>query len=286
MKLDTARVLLTGANGGIGQATAQALVQAGASVLLVGRSPTRLTAQCQSLQRQASPAQVRWHDAELDDFASIANLGRAAADWNCNVVVHCAGMASFGRLESVSPDDMHHLLSVNLLAPMVLTRALLPHLRSLPRAQVMFVGSVVGALGLPGYSVYGASKAGLRGFAQALRRELADSPVQVQYLGPRSTRTGFNSGAARAYADATKTASDTPEVVAHALLEMLRNGTAERFMGFPEKLAVRINGLASTLLDGVFAPHRKHLQATSAAAPVMPTASSASAAASTHTTVP
>jgi short-subunit dehydrogenase len=193
-------------------------------------------------------------------------------------------MASFGQLESVSPEDMHELLCVNLLAPMVLTRALLPHLRSLPQAQVVCVGSVVGAMGLPGYSVYGASKAGLRGFAQALRRELADSSVKVQYLGPRSTRTAFNSGAAMAYADATNTASDSPKVVAQALLDMVRNETPERFLGFPEKVAVRINGLASTLLDGAFASHRKHLQAAGVAATAVRAASSASAAPE-HTTV-
>jgi len=282
MKLENARVLLTGANGGIGHEVATALMDAGASVLLVGRSATRLSAQCQALQSKTKPARVQWHDAELDDLVSIANLSRAAADWNCNVVVHGAGVASFGRLESVAPADMHQLLSVNLLAPMVLTQALLPHLRRLPRAQVVCIGSVVGAMGLPGYSVYGASKAGLRGFAQALRRELADSSVKVQYLGPRSTRTAFNSGAARAYADATNTASDTPAVVAQALLEMVRHETAERFLGFPEKLAVRINGLASTLLDGAFAPHRKHLQAASGAAPLEPATSNTP----THTTVP
>jgi short-subunit dehydrogenase len=267
MKLNKARVLLTGANGGIGQEVAQALVNAGAAVLLVGRSPARLSAQCQALQRHGSPANAQWQDAELHEFASVARLARTAAEWQCNVVVHGAGMASFGRLESVSPQQMHQLLGVNLLAPMVLTQALLPHLRSQPQAQVLCIGSVVGALGLPGYSVYGASKAGLRGFAQSLRRELAGSSVKVQYLGPRSTRTTFNSAAAQAYGDATGAACDRPQVVAQALLAMLRDEVAERFLGFPEKYAVRINGLASTLLDGVFASHRKHLPAPDEAAP-------------------
>lgn len=269
MKAADARVLLTGASGGIGQAVASALVAAGAAVLLAGRSPTQLSAQCQALQPRPDPQRLQWQEADLDDLASIAGLARAAADWQCNVVIHGAGLASFGRLESVGGEDMHRLLRVNLLAPMALTQALLPHLRRQGHAQVVCVGSVVGALGLPGYSVYGASKAGLRGFAQALRRELADSRVRVQYLGPRNTRTAFNSATAQAHAQATQTASDPPQVVAQALLEMLQHETAERFLGFPEKLAVRINGLASTLLDGAFAAHRKHLP------PAVPTPSTA-----------
>lgn len=259
MKPADARVLLTGAGGGIGQAVASALAAAGAAVLLVGRSPARLAAQCHALQPRQDPERVQWQEADLDDPASIAGLARAAAEWGCNVVIHGAGLAAFGRLESVSPDDMHRLLRVNLFAPMALTQALLPHLRRQRRAQVICIGSVLGAMGLPGYSVYGASKAGLRGFAQALRRELADGPVRVQYLGPRSTRTAFNSASAQAHADATQTASDPPEAVAQALLEMLQSESAERFLGFPEKLAVRINGMASTLLDGAFAAHRRHL---------------------------
>jgi len=265
MKPVDARVLLTGASGGIGQAVASALVEAGASVLLVGRSPAPLAAQCQGLQRGGDPARVQWREADLDQTDSIMSLARAAADWHCNVVVHAAGLSSFGRLESVRVEDMHHLLRVNLLAPMLLTQALLPHLRRQRQAQVICIGSVLGALGLPGYSVYGATKAGLRGFAQALRRELADGAVRVQYLGPRSTRTAFNSAAAQAYASATQTASDPPQAVAQALLEMLRDETAERFLGYPEKLAVRINGLAPTLLDGAFDAHRKHLPPAGAA---------------------
>jgi short-subunit dehydrogenase len=282
-----ARVVLTGASGGIGKALASALVEAGAAVLLVGRSPAALAALCQSLQRGADPARVQWREADLDELASIVRLGRDAADWQCNVVVHGAGLASFGRFESAHPEDMHHLLRVNLLAPMALTQALLPHLRRQRRAQVICIGSVLGALGLPGYSVYGASKAGLRGFAQALRRELADGPVRVQYLGPRSTRTAFNSAPAQAYAEAMRTASDPPQVVAQALLEMLLDETAERFLGYPEKVAVRINGLAPTLLDGAFDTHRKHLPPADAASvsPFAPTRVAALAATPASTSV-
>ena len=258
MKPADMRVLLTGATGGIGQAAAQALVQAGAAVMLLGRSPARLAAQARTLQ-QAGPGPVAWHAADLartDDLPAVAS---AAAAWGCNVLVHNAGVPGFGRVEALGATEMAQVLQLNLLAPMLLTQALLAHLRAQPVARVVFVGSVLGRLGLPGYSVYCASKFGLRGFAESLRRELGGTPVGVQYLGPRSTRTDFNTDAVTAYNRATGTAMDTPDVAAHALLQLLHSGAAEHFVGFPESLAVRLNGLAPALLDGAFAKHRASL---------------------------
>jgi short-subunit dehydrogenase len=261
MKAHDARVLLTGATGGIGQAAAAALLRAGSAVMLQGRSPAKLAAQARALPQAGTAEPVAWHAGDLAHAEALPALADAASRWGCNVVVHNAGVPGFGRLESITPAAMQHVLQLNLLAPMLLTQALLPHLRTLGEARVVFVGSVLGRLGLPGYSVYGASKFGLRGFAEALRRELGDGPVGVQYLGPRSTRTAFNDDAVAAYNQATGTAMDAPETAARALVQLLESGAAERFLGFPERLAVRLNGLAPALLDGAFAKHRKSLPA-------------------------
>lgn len=261
MKANQARVLLTGANGGIGRAMADALVRSGASVMLVGRQAVSLRAQVDDLLGGAtrSPDRVTCQVADLCDPSALAALREAATGWGANVLVHNAGVPSFGRLESISANDIQQVLNTNLLAPMLLTQALLPHLRRLPKAQVICIGSALGRIGLPGFSVYSASKFGLRGFAEALRRELGDSAIRVQYLGPRSTRTAFNSVGVEAYNQATGTAMDTPASVAAALLGLLESEAAERFLGFPEKLAVRLNGLVPGLLDGSFDRHRSSL---------------------------
>lgn len=265
MKAKDARVLLTGATGGIGQAAASALVGAGASVMLLGRSPARLAAQARALARTCTgsdgspPPSIEWYAADLMRTSSLGGIATVAADWGCNVLVHNAGVPAFGRLEAFTATAMAQVLHLNLFAPMLLTQALLPHLRTCPEARVVFVGSVLGRLGLPGFSVYSASKFGLRGFAESLRRELGDGPVGVQYLGPRSTRTAFNSEAVDGYNKATGTAMDAPEVAAQALLQLIESGAAERFLGFPESLAVRLNGIAPGLLDGSFRKHRESL---------------------------
>ncbi|HWI83090.1 SDR family oxidoreductase [Ramlibacter sp.] len=257
MKPAQARILLTGAAGGIGREAAAAFSRAGAAVLLAGRTPARLSALA---RRLGAEPRVSWAAADLQDPAQIERLADTAAQWGCNVVVHAAGTPAFGALAAHDAQAMSAMMHTNLLAPMLLTRALLEHLRAQPRAQVMCVGSVLGRIGLPGFSLYCAAKFGLRGFAESLRRELAGSGVRVQYLGPRSTRTDFNDAQVQAYNRATGAATDEPGLVAAALLRMLEDERAERFLGFPEKLAVRINGLAPTLLDGSFRRHSASLQ--------------------------
>jgi len=251
MKAADARVLLTGASGGIGQAMAQALRGAGAEVTGVGRGDAP--------QGWAAHA---WVVADLTCEDGVAIVAAAAAERGTNVLVHAAGVPAFGPLAATGAARMQSVLQANLLAPMQLTQALLPVLLRQPRAQVVFVGSALGRIGLPGFSVYGASKAGLHGFAEALRRELADTTVRVQELGPRSTRTGFNGAAVEAYNRATGTAMDDPEAVAAALLALIESEVAERYLGFPERLAVRLNGLLGAALDGGFARHRRSLPAT------------------------
>ncbi|MFG5409583.1 SDR family NAD(P)-dependent oxidoreductase [Piscinibacter sakaiensis] len=205
--------------------------------------------------------------ADLCTAEGVATVARAAEGLGVNVVVHAAGVPAFGPLAQLDAARITEVLQANLLAPMLLTQALLPQLQARPRAQIVFVGSALGRIGLPGFSVYGASKAGLHGFAEALRRELADGPVRVQILGPRSTRTAFNDAAVQAYNEATGTSMDTPETVAEALCRLLESEAAERFVGFPERLAVRLNGVLGGHLDGSFARHRRQLALAEGAQP-------------------
>jgi len=257
MKARDARILLTGATGGIGRAAARTLRAAGARVLLSARSEGALALLARELA--AAGDGPPWVEADLCDPAQVRRLAQKASTWGCNVLVHAAGAPAFGPLAAETPEHMAAVLNTNLLAPMMLTQAMLPHLQRQDRAQVLLLGSVLGALGLPGFSVYSAGKFGLRGFAEALRRELAGSGVRVQYLGPRSTRTGFNSAGVEAYNRATGTAMDGVDVVAAALLRMLEDESAERFLGFPEKLGVRLNGLAPAAMDGSFRRHGRSL---------------------------
>lgn len=268
MKADDARVLLTGATGGIGRATAFALARAGAAVLLAGRSPARLAALARELGGEAHPAvpasgasgpRFDWVAVDLASPKAMTVLRDAAEGFGVNVLVNNAGQASFGRFDTLSSEHLEQVLQTNLLAPMRLTQAVLPLLRRQREAHVIQVGSALGRLALPGFGAYSASKFGLLGFTEALRREEAGGPVRVHYLAPRTTRTGFNDDAVQRYNRATHTASDPPERVAAALLSLLDGRRAERFIGFPERLVVRLNALLPGRLDALFAGHRRQL---------------------------
>lgn len=253
-------VLLTGASGGIGRALASALVGAGARVLLVARSSGPLTELAAHLgaalaARGQSPERVAAVAADVTHPRDRADLAAAAAERDVNVLINNAGAPCFGEFGALQDQEIEQVLTTNLVAPMALTRALLPRLLTQREARVLNVGSTLGRLGLPGYAVYSASKFGLRGFSEALRRELAGSAVTVQYLGPRATQTPFNDARVRAYNRATQTRADAPQVVADAALRLLVDGRAERFLGFPEALAVRINGLVPAWLDRAFGRH-------------------------------
>jgi short-subunit dehydrogenase len=259
MKIEQMTVVLTGAAGGIGSEATRALVDAGARVVLVGRNAERLGSLARMLS-QPTAATILAADVTTPD--GRASIQAAAVAAGANVLINNAGVPCFGRLDALEPEQIVHAVETNLLAPMLLTRLLLPHLRAQPAAQVLNIGSALGSLGLPGFSAYSAAKFGLRGFSEALRRELHDTSVSVQYLAPRVTRTAFNDPAVDAFNRATRTQSDSPGQVAQALLETLRRGSPERFLGFPEKYAARINGVVPHLLDRAFRRHRAVLHST------------------------
>lgn len=114
----------------------------------------------------------------------------------------------------------------------------------------MNVGSILGYLGYPGCAAYSASKFALRGFTEALRRELADGPVRVAYFAPRATRTALNSDALCALNTELGVAMDPPDAVAAALVRLVRQPARERLLGMPEKLFARLNQLLPGLVDG------------------------------------
>jgi short-subunit dehydrogenase len=250
-------VVLTGATGGIGSAIARELVVRGARVLLVARADGALAA----LARTLAPAEDgrKQVDALAADVTSAAGriaIRDAAIARGANALVNAAGLPCFGPLETLDDAAIEAALRTNLLAPMLLVRTLLQHLTRQPQARILSIGSALGRIGLPGFAAYSAGKFGLRGFSEALRRELADTPVRVQYLGPRTTRTAFEHSRVEAQNRASSAHVDTPERVAKVALRMLLAGTAERFLGFPEAPAGRVNGAFPRLLDGAFERRR------------------------------
>ncbi len=247
MKLPQARVLLVGASGGIGQAMARQLRTAGAHVVCVGRRWP------QGMEKDAFAADITLPS----DRALICETVR---NQHINVVVIASGLALFGPFLEASELAIEQLMETNVTAPIQLVSGLLPELQRCERAQLIFVGSALGRIGVPGFSAYGASKAAIHGFAEGLRRELSGTSVRVQLLAPRATQTSFNDSRTEEFNRLTGTQSDSPELVANALLSLIESEKAERFIGFPERLGVRLNGLLGAGMDGSFKSHVRALR--------------------------
>ena len=135
--------------------------------------------------------------ADLTSAADRQRICSDAAGWRggVNVLVNNAGINHFRMFEDQPPEQLDLALAINVQAPIHLCHGLLPHLRRQPEACILNTGSVFGAIGYPGYAVYSATKFAMRGFTEALRRELADTSVHVHYVAPRATRTGINTSA-------------------------------------------------------------------------------------------
>lgn len=244
MQLIAARILLTGATGGLGQALARVLSRQGAKLLVAGREPDRLAALAAGLG--AGHASVR---ADLNAAAGIAATVDAARAFGVNVLINNAGIGGFALYDDQDWAAVEALLATNLVAPMRLTHALLPQLKRQSTAAVVNIGSTFGSLPFAGFAAYSAAKAGLRGFSQALRRELADTRVAVIHLAPRAIATPLNTAAVDALNRELGNRSDSADAVAEEVATALRRGAGERHLGFPERLFARLNGFAPSLID-------------------------------------
>jgi short-subunit dehydrogenase len=121
------------------------------------------------------------------------------------------------------------------------------------KGSIVNVGSSFGSIGYPYQTLYCASKFGLRGFSEALSRELSDTPVKVSYLAPRATDTDINDAQTRAMNKALGNQMDSPKLVADELVALLNSNKTRRFIGFPEKLFARINGVFPRIVDNAIA---------------------------------
>ena len=245
MKLSDCRALLTGASGGIGQAVVECLVAEGARVLLVGRQLEPLQALVLRF-----PGKVEVLQADLGERDGRAAVVAAAQRFGgLNTLINAAGINHFGLLEQQDEDQIAALIGLNVTATLQLTQRLIPLLRQQGRALVVNLGSTFGSIGYPGFSTYCASKFALRGFSEALRRELADTQVKVLYFAPRATHTAMNAAKVVAMNDELKVTMDDPLSVAAQLVEAIRREREESYLGWPEKLFVRLNALLPRLVD-------------------------------------
>jgi short-subunit dehydrogenase len=247
MKLHGARILLTGASRGIGRELALRLAGRGARLVLVGRDPSAVASVCNDVFALGGRADsIAFDLAAATGHAQVVERARVVLG-GIDLLVNNAGVSSFEALERQSAETIARIAATNLVAPMLLARAALPHLAA--GARIVNVGSMFGSIGFPHCAAYSATKFGLRGFSEALRREVAARGIGVTYVAPRAARTEANSAALYRFAARTGMAMDAPADVAEGIIDAIERGQAERFFGGPEPFFARLNALLPRLVD-------------------------------------
>jgi short-subunit dehydrogenase len=250
MKLEGARVLLTGAAGGIGSALAEQMLERGASLALIGRSEDELKSLTEHLR--ATVGTVHTAGADLLDPTARIQVVAQMRDLlgGVDLLINCAGLLSFRPFAEEDPAVIERIVQLNLVTPMLLVRQLLPEMLERGSGRIVNVGSTFGSIGFAWFAAYSASKFGLRGFSESLRRELEGTGVGVTYVAPRAVKTSLNSGAVYRMAEATRMNMDEPAWVAARIVSAIEADAKDVYLGFPEKLFARLNGFLPRLVDG------------------------------------
>jgi short-subunit dehydrogenase len=214
--------IVTGASSGIGAATAGELARQGARVVLAARRVDALEAQAQAIREAGGEALAIPTDVadrtQLTQLAerTMATFGRV------DVVVNNAGANWSTPLATSRPDQVIALLEVNLLAAMLLTRAVLPGMLERRHGAIISVGSLSGRVAME--PVYSATKYGLRGFSLALRRQLAGSGVSVSLVSPGNVRTAMTTHVRASMPEPDSVASAIADLVVHPRREVVIPG--------------------------------------------------------------
>jgi short-subunit dehydrogenase len=191
MDLSNRKGVITGAGSGIGRALAIEFGRRGGSLLLVGRHTDTLAETAELVARVGGTAAILALDVTAPDAAD--RITAAASERGpIDLLVNNAGNVRAGRLDAIPERDVHAMINLNLTAPILLTRAMLPSLRAAATERgsvILNVSSGIALVGMPFYTVYAATKSGVAHFGEALRRELHGSGVHVATAYPGATAT-------------------------------------------------------------------------------------------------
>jgi NAD(P)-dependent dehydrogenase (short-subunit alcohol dehydrogenase family) len=249
------RAILTGASGGIGRATAEALVKAGCRVALASRNAEPLNQLADSLRKAggdviAVPADVtRAEDRTRLVDAAVKVFG------GLDLLVNNAGVGSWGHFATSTPELMRQVLEVNFFGPVELTRVAMPHLTNGNQPAVVNVTSMCGRKGMPAWPEYSASKFALVGMSEAWRGEFERFGVGVITVVPGMTDSGFRNNWLRSdgKADLRFEQGLTPADVAAGILDAIRRNRREVVLGREARRLLRFNRFFPRLTNWLLA---------------------------------
>jgi short-subunit dehydrogenase len=225
---------ITGASSGIGEALAVALAGAGASLILSGRNEA-------ALKDVAGRVGKRTHilPFEATDFDRLPEIADRAWKWagenggGIYGLVNNAGISQRSLAVDTALEVYRKIIDIDLLAPIALTRLVLPRMVAAGGGQIVGISSVAGIVGSPLRSAYSAAKHGLIGYHDSVRAETAHQGVKVLVVAPGSVRTNVSKNALdanaqrRGFSDAAIDNGMPADIAAGRIIDALRNGVRE-----------------------------------------------------------
>lgn len=189
MVLEGKVVIITGASSGIGRELALAFAQQGARIVLAARRPERLEAVRREIEPYAD--EVLIVPTDVADDSQLKKLIQTTLDQfgRIDVLVNNAGITHSGFLHDQDSARIREMVDVNLTAAMCLTQQVLPQMLIQRQGYIVNIGSIASRLPAPLFSSYSATKFGLAGFSDSLRRELKGTGIRVLLALPSWTRT-------------------------------------------------------------------------------------------------
>ncbi len=257
MSFSNKRILFIGAAGGIGSYMTSALLSAGAQVCAVGLFEKELEELKEGVKEYSS--NICSVVADITDSEDRSNCIKSMQEnfGGVDILINLAGINVFARFEEQTEESIEKLMLVNAVAPMLMSHAVLPMMLEQGHGQIVNVGSTFGSIGFSCFTSYSTSKFALRGFSQALRRELTGTGVEVTYVAPRGVDTPLNPPAVYEMSKEVKMSFDRPKLVAKKIIKAMEKKKKEKYIGFPESLFARVNGIFPGLVDNALSGQNK-----------------------------
>ncbi|MBI2255576.1 MAG: 3-oxoacyl-ACP reductase FabG [Proteobacteria bacterium] len=183
-------VIVTGASKGIGKGIARVFAQHGAKVLVVGRDLSQAEATAKEFEQAGGTASG--FSADVTKLADMEKMAKTAADRYGSVDVLCANAGVFPqvKMEDMSPETWDEVMATNLKGTFLSVKACIPHLKKSGEGRIVITSSITGPVtGFPGWTHYGATKAGQLGFMRTACMELAKYGITVNAVLPGNIKT-------------------------------------------------------------------------------------------------
>lgn len=245
-------IWITGASSGIGEATAKALSQQGAVLILSARREKELERVKSECAQTENVHLLPLDLSQYDRAAQWAKKAEAAAG-PIDILLNNGGIGQFGRVADTRMEVEQKLFAVNFYAPVALTKVLLPKMEERGRGKIVSIGSIAGKFGQANLAAYSASKAALLLYFESLYQELRSSPVEVQVISPGFIRTAVTLNSLDSEGKPLNRNSPAQEngmpadTFARKLLRKMKSSHFHHYIGGKELLAVPLHGLAPKL---------------------------------------